>query len=77
MTVGVEHVSISVPADVLAAVRGQVGPRGLSAFLTRAAERELRRVGLSAWLDETDVQYGSVPPEVAAEADQVWSQSSR
>jgi hypothetical protein len=68
----VQKVSVSMPEDLVAAVRERTGAGGFSRYITEAVEEKLRadRLGdLSAWLEE---QYGPVPEELIQEAMREW-----
>ncbi len=58
-----DKLSASVDAELLAEVRDRAGPRGLSAFVSRALRHELDRVALRDLLDELAGQLG--PPDEA------------
>jgi hypothetical protein len=64
-----DKLSATVEADLLAEVRERAGPRGLSAFVSRALRHELDRVALRDLLDEFADQLGPPDPEMVAEAD--------
>ena len=59
--------SATVDAELLAELRGRVGPRGLSAFVGRALRHELDRVVLRELLDTLAVEIS--PPDEAVVAD--------
>jgi len=66
-----EKLSATVDADLLAAVRSRVGPRGLSSFVGEALRHQLRRVEFHEFLAELDGELGpvdgaAVDKEVAA-----------
>ena len=61
--VGTDKFSATVDAALLAQVRAQAGPRGLSAFVAEALRHELDRVRLRELLDELAEQLG--PPDEA------------
>lgn len=63
-----EKVSITLDADVLAELREQVGPRGLSAYINDTLRAELKREQMRHLLREQDEEFGPVPPEVIEEA---------
>ena len=68
----VQKVSVSMPEDLVTAVRERTGAGGFSRYITEAVEEKLRddRLGdLSAWLEE---QYGPVPEELIQEAMREW-----
>ena len=55
-----ERLSATVEADVLAAVKARVGPRGLSSFVNRALRFELERAQLADLVAELHEELG--PP---------------
>lgn len=64
--------SITVPPDLVAAIRLRVGARGVSSFVSRAIAHELEREQLGAYLAELDQQHGPVPEAVLKEARRAW-----
>ncbi len=65
-----ERITITVPSDVLADLRREVGPGEVSSFVAEAIRARLKvdRVKeLLAWLDE---QYGPVPEGAYPEVEQ-------
>lgn len=66
-----KRVTVTIPEDLLAAIRERVGDRELSAYVTDALVHQDRidRVGeLSDWLQQ---EYGAVTDEELAEARRV------
>jgi hypothetical protein len=54
------------------------GPRGRSAFLVESAEREIRRLKLAAFLDDTDPAWQPEEhPEIAASGTAAWAHNLR
>jgi hypothetical protein len=54
------------------------GPRGRSAFLVESAEKEIRRLKLMAFLDNTEPAWKQENhPEIAAEGVAGWVRSQR
>lgn len=72
MSHNAEKLSVSVPADLAAAVRRRVGPRGLSGFVARALAHELEREQLGGYLDEMDEALGKVSARTLAAARKSW-----
>ncbi len=64
--------SVSVPAELAAAVRRRVGARGLSGFVARAMAHELEREQLGNFLDELGQARGPVPKTELAKARRAW-----
>jgi hypothetical protein len=68
----VQKVSVSMPEDLITAVRERTGAGGFSRYIAEAVEEKLRADrldDLSAWLEE---QYGPVPEELIKEAMREW-----
>ncbi|WP_175408066.1 hypothetical protein [Streptomyces sp. TRM64462] len=59
-----QKVSVSMPADRIAAVRARVGKGGFSAYVSAAVERQLERDLLEELLREKEARIGPVSPEV-------------
>jgi hypothetical protein len=68
--------SISVPDELAARVREQVGRRGVSAFATEAMRNELVREGqrgrLAQLLGDLEDELGPPDETVIAEVDALW-----
>lgn len=60
--------SATVDARLLAEVRAQAGPRGVSAFVAEALRHELDRVRLRELLDELAVELGPPDEKLVSEA---------
>lgn len=61
--------SATVDAELLAEVRDRAGPRGLSAFVSRALRHELDRVALRELLDELAGHLGQPDEAMVVEAE--------
>ena len=57
-----ERVTATIDEETLSAIREVAGPRGVSAFLQRAAQEKLKRLHLLEMLDELDARYGKPSP---------------
>lgn len=68
----VVKVSVSLPEDVLAELRERVGPGGVSAYVTRAVERDLAVDRLAELLAELEAEFGPVSEEGIARARAEW-----
>lgn len=68
----VQKVSVSMPAELSAAIRERTGPGGFSRFVSDAAEQQLRNELLDEYLDELDELYGPVPRELMEQARREW-----
>ncbi|HUP68897.1 MAG TPA: hypothetical protein VM142_03675 [Acidimicrobiales bacterium] len=64
-----DKLSATVAAELLAEVRDRAGPRGLSAFVSRALRHELDRVALRDLLDGLAGELGAPDEAMIAEAD--------
>ena len=58
------RVRVSMPADLVAAVKARVGTRGFSAYVSVAVERQIQR----DLLEEKEAKIGSPAAEVQEEA---------
>jgi len=68
----VRKVSVSMPEELIEAVRGRSGPGGFSRYVAEAVDRELRHDLLGDFLDELDTEYGPVPEELLDQARREW-----
>ncbi len=69
---GVDKVSLSLDAELLAEARELAGPRGLSSLVNDALRARLQQVRVTRLLDEMDDEFGPVPPEIAEEVAREW-----
>jgi hypothetical protein len=68
VSMATKRVTVTIPEELLSSIRGRIGARGLSAYVTEALvhrDRIDRLGGLSDWLQE---EYGAVTDEVLAHA---------
>ena len=63
-----QKISVSVEKDLVTAVRGRVGARGVSRFVSRAIQHELEREELNEVLIELEEALGPPDAELVAEA---------
>ncbi len=68
----VQKVSVSMPSELVEAIRAETGSGGFSRYVTEAAQRRLRREGLRKLLDELEAEYGPVDEEGIREAMAEW-----
>ncbi len=68
----VQKVSVSMPSELVEAIRAETGAGGFSRYVTDAAQRRLRRDGLRKLLDELETEYGPVDEEGVREAMAEW-----
>jgi Arc/MetJ-type ribon-helix-helix transcriptional regulator len=68
----VRKVSVSMPEELVEAVRSRVGAGGFSRYVSEVVEREVRHERLGRLLDELEAEYGPVPPEIQEQADRMW-----
>lgn len=59
-------ISISLTAGTLQAIRERVGKRGVSAYLERAAQRQIERDNLDELIADFDKTHGLADPEAVA-----------
>lgn len=73
---GMERITATIDAQTMGRIRRVAGPRGVSAFLARAAQERLARLELLGLLDELDAKHGvpsaSVRADVARDARRVF-----
>ncbi len=74
-----QPISVSLPRELVARLRQQAGPRGVSAYVQRAVDVQLRREALQEWLDEVAAQDGPITEEELADArrrrDDAWREA--
>lgn len=68
----VQKVSVSMPSDLVEAIRAETGTGGFSRYVTDAAQRRFRRDGLRKLLDELGAEYGPIDEEGVREAMKEW-----
>lgn len=59
-------ISVTLAAGTLQAIRDRVGRRGVSAYLERAAQRQIERDNLDELLADFDKVHGPADPEAVA-----------
>jgi Arc/MetJ family transcription regulator len=69
---GVSKISVSIDDDALAEARQRVGRRGLSAYISRALQRQLQADRLGQLLDEMAAESGPIPAEILEEVEALW-----
>lgn len=65
-----QKVSVSMPADRIAAVKARVGSRGFSAYVSAAVERQIQRDLIEELLQANEAEAGAVPREMRERAEQ-------
>jgi hypothetical protein len=68
----VRKVSVSMPEELVDAVRARTGAGGFSRYITEIVEREIRHERLGELLDELEAEYGPVPPEIREQTRRMW-----
>ncbi len=68
----VEKVSVSLDSELLAQARERLGGRGLSAYVSDAVRRQLRRDALSDLLGELREASGPVSEDEMEEVRRLW-----
>ncbi|MGW5483707.1 hypothetical protein ACWEU6_22775 [Streptosporangium sandarakinum] len=70
-------ISVTLTAGTLQAIRDRVGKRGVSAYLEKAAQRQIERDNLDELIADFDRTHGPADPEaVAAKRDQLTGGTS-
>ncbi|MER5182016.1 hypothetical protein ABT009_27280 [Streptomyces sp. NPDC002896] len=59
-------ISVSLTAGTLQAIRERVGRRGISAYLERAAQRQIERDNLDELIADFEKAHGPADPEAVA-----------
>lgn len=59
-----QKVSVSMPADRIAAVKARVGARGFSAYVSAAVERQIQRDLLEELIEASEQEHGPIPREM-------------
>ncbi|MGW4825586.1 hypothetical protein ACWEP4_43705 [Streptomyces sp. NPDC004227] len=59
-------ISVSLTTGTLQAIRERVGRRGISAYLERAAQRQIERDNLDELIADFDKIHGPADPEAVA-----------
>ena len=70
-------ISVSVDEELVDAVQGRVGVRGVSRFVTQAIRHELERGELADLLDELEAELGPADERLVAEAAAAFEQAER
>jgi hypothetical protein len=70
-----QKVSVSMPANRIAAVKARVGARGFSAYVSAAVERQIQRDLLEELLAEKEAEIGPPGPEVQQWAADVFREA--
>lgn len=73
----VRKVSVSMPAELIAAVQKRVGHGEFSRYVTEAVAEQHRHDLLGELLEILDDEYGPVPPEMVTEARVQWAELLR
>jgi hypothetical protein len=68
----VQKVSVSMPEDLVAAVRGRTGAGGFSRYVAEAVEERLRLELMDQYAAELEAANGPVTPEELEEAMREW-----
>ena len=68
----VRKVSVSMPEELVEAVRARTGSGGFSRYVADAVDREVRNDLIADLIDELDAEHGPVAPEVRAQARREW-----
>jgi hypothetical protein len=75
---GLIRAHVILPQKLAAEIDKIAGPRGRSAFLVESAEREIRRLKLAAFLEDTVVAWRQEEhPEIAGEGAAQWVRYQR
>lgn len=67
-----EKVSVSMPADLTAAVRHRAGTGGFSRYVTEAVQGRVTHDLLGDLLSELESEHGQVPTDIRDETRRMW-----
>ncbi|MGP4053109.1 hypothetical protein [Streptomyces sp. 2A115] len=65
-----QKVSVSMPADRIAAVKARVGSRGFSAYVSAAVERQIQRDLIEELLEANEAEAGPITQDMRDRAAQ-------
>jgi chloramphenicol 3-O-phosphotransferase len=68
----VRKVSVSMPAELIEAVRGRTGAGGFSRYVAEAVDREIQHDLLGDFLDQLDAEHGPLPEDLLEQARREW-----
>lgn len=68
----VRKVSVSMPAELIEAVRERTGAGGFSRYVAEAVDREIRHDLLGDFLDQLDAEHGPLPEDLLEQARREW-----
>ncbi len=74
---GTRKISVTVEEDLVDALQGRVGTRGVSRFVTRAIRHELEREELGDLLADLETQLGPPDEGLVAEASALFDRAER
>ena len=55
-----ENISVSIPSELLSALRARTGRRGVSAYITEAVRHQLEMDGLAEIVAEHESEHGAL-----------------
>jgi hypothetical protein len=67
-----KRVTITLPEDLEAAVKNEIGSREFSAYITEAVAKQYQLEQLGKILDEMDEKYGPIPEEIRRQTAAAW-----
>ena len=72
-----KKVSVTLDADVVAAIKTEVGEGGFSAYLNDALVRHRQHQRLRRLLRALDEEFGPVPDDVQQQVAREWNEAKR
>lgn len=72
-----DAIAVSLPADIVAELRKQAGPGGVSGYIAEAVRHQLERDRLDDFLGWLDDEYGPVPEASMARAEELWPHAAQ
>jgi hypothetical protein len=73
----VEKVSVSLPRELVEAIRARTGAGGFSRYVTDAVQERFHHDQLGGLLDELEAEHGQVPPEIRQQTRRLWPDHSQ
>jgi hypothetical protein len=73
----VEKVSVSLPRELVEAIRARTGTGGFSRYVADAVQERFHHDQLGDLLDELEAEHGRVPLEIRQQTRRLWPDQSR
>jgi hypothetical protein len=73
----VEKVSVSLPRELVEAIRARAGAGGFSRYVAEAVQDRFHHDQLGDLLDELEAEHGQVPLQIRQETRRLWPDQSQ